>query len=531
MKKIHPNVTRKTVGLLLASSMVLAVPTMAQLVDRTTAPNAAAAGIAKSFADEVGAGRGDWSTPGSSSFIIARDPFRAIRRGRQLFQRKFTRAQGQGALFGDGAGNIHKDLAIGAGLADSCAACHGRPRGSAGAGGDVATRPDSRDAPHLFGLGLKEMLADEITADLRAARAAAIADAQHRGRDVTRALRSKGISYGTITAHPNGTVDTSQVDGVDLDLRIRPLFAHGGTISIREFVVGAWNAEMGMQAVDPELAMAAAGARITTPSGMVLDGSTDAIEPPRATSAADDPDGDGVSNEIPESLVDFMEFYLLNYFKAGAGEQTSRTATGRAIFKQVGCASCHVPTLTVNHDRRVADVETVFDPDRGIFNRLFATASARFTAVDDGSGFPTVKRPSGGAFVVRDIFTDFKRHDLGPAFHERDYDGTVRRKFLTTALWGVATTAPYGHDGRSVNLTEVILRHGGEAQAARDQFAELGPGEVRKLLDFLDSLVLFPPDDTASNLDQGDPAAPGFPQFKHGSIKLTVLFNDPADIE
>ena len=27
----------------------------------------------------------------------------------------------------------------------------------------MATRPDSRDAPHLFGLGLKEMLADEMT--------------------------------------------------------------------------------------------------------------------------------------------------------------------------------------------------------------------------------------------------------------------------------------------------------------------------------------------------------------------------------
>jgi hypothetical protein len=52
---------------------------------------------------------------------------------------------------------------IGAGLADSCATCHGRPRGSAGFGGNVVTRPDSRDAPHLFGAGLKEMLADEIS--------------------------------------------------------------------------------------------------------------------------------------------------------------------------------------------------------------------------------------------------------------------------------------------------------------------------------------------------------------------------------
>jgi di-heme oxidoreductase (putative peroxidase) len=522
---------RQTAAFLLGLSVIVAVPTMAQLVDRTTAPNVSGSGIAKSLVDEIGAGRGDSLTPGSSSYIIARDPFRAIRRGRQLFQRKFTRAQGQGPVFGDGAGNIHNDLAIGAGLSDSCASCHGRPRGSGGAGGDVATRPDSRDAPHLFGLGLKEMLADEITSDLRTIRLAAIAEAQQRGRDVARELRSKGISYGAITAHGSGSVDTSRVEGVDPDLRIRPLFAHGGTISIREFVVGAWNAEMGMQAVDPEVTMAAAGARITTPSGMVLDGARDAIEAPRAKDAADDPDDDGVSNEIPTSLVDFMEFYLLNYFKPALGEQTVRTATGRAIFKEIGCAACHVPNLTINHDRRVADVETVFNPEQGVFNRLFSTASGRFIETSDGSGHPTIKRPSAGSFVVRNIFTDFKRHDLGPAFHERNYDGTMRTSFLTTALWGVGSTAPYGHDGRSMNLTEVILRHGGEAQAARHQFAELDPGEARKLLEFLESLVLFPPDDTASNLDPADPSAAGFPQFKHGSIKLTVLFNDPADIE
>ena len=44
-------------------------------------------------------------------------------------------------------------------------------------------------------------------------------------------------------------------------------------------------------------------------------------------------------------------------------------------------------------------------------------------------------------------------------------------------------------------------------------------------------LVLFPPDDTASNLDPGNPAAPGFPQVAHGSIKLGTLFNDPSDRE
>ena len=74
---------------------------------------------------------------------------------------------------------------------------------------------------------------------------------------------------------------------------------------------------------------------------------------------------------------------------------------------------------------------------------------------------------------------------------------------MTTPLWGVGTTAPYGHDGRSINLNEVILRHGGEAQRARDAFAGFGFAAGR-VLDFLNSLVLFPPDDTASNLNPGD---------------------------
>jgi hypothetical protein len=53
----------------------------------------------------------------------------------------------------------------------------------------------------------------------------------------------------------------------------------------------------------------------------------------------------------------------------------------------------------------------------------------------------------------------------------------------------------------------------------------------RAVLDFLQSLILFPPDDTASNLDPGDPSTPNFPQYGHGSIKLTVLFNDPTNKE
>ena len=64
----------------------------------------------------------------------------------------------------------------------------------------------------------------------------------------------------------------------------------------------------------------------------------------------------------------------------------------------------------------------------------------------------------------------------------------------------------------------VIRRHGGEAQASREAFTRLPDGQQGAVLRFLASLVLFPPDDTASNLDPN-------------SISLRELFNDVSEPE
>jgi len=258
---------------------------------------------------------------------------------------------------------------------------------------------------------------------------------------------------------------------------------------------------------------------------MVLDGTQDKISPPPA------PDAVSGQYEIDPAIVDHLEFYLLNYFKPGVGKQDTATALGRSVFNRIGCNSCHMSDLQINRDRRVADLETVYDPVRGNFNNLFATATALINSLDDGSGYPPLKVPQDNPFVVKNIFTDFKRHDLGPNFYERNYDGTLQKVFLTRPLWGVGSTGPYGHDGRSMSLDDVILRHGGESQASRDAYAKLPGPESDALQKFLNSLILFPPDDTASTLDPGNRSAPNFPQFGHGSIKLTVLFNDPTDPE
>jgi hypothetical protein len=513
--------------------LALALGARAQLTDLTQTPNAAGAGIHKSLVEEIGAGRGDLYTPQSSIFLINRDPFRAVARGRQLFQRKFTGAQGIGPRRNDGVGDIAADPAIGAGLSDSCAACHGRPQGSAGSGGDVFTRPESRDSPHLFGLGLVEMLADEITAELRELVAQGLQQAVSTQRPVQVPLRAKNIGYGQVIAHPDGSLDTSDLLGVDSDLRVKPFFAQGGAFAIRDFLVGALHAEMGLQAIDPDLLAASLGQDVTTPAGMRLSGSLDAFGAPPAASADADPDQDGVASEVPTSLVDYLEFYLLNYFPPGLDEQTDAARKGLRTLNAIGCTGCHVQDLTLEQDRRIASVQAAYDPlqANGVFSHLFAIATPLHGTQDDGSGFPPLKPALGVPVLVRNIFADFRRHDLGAAFHERNFDGSLQTAFMTEPLWGVGSTAPYGHDGRSATLEDVILRHGGEAQPARDKYAELAKAKQREVLEYLNTLVLFSPPYTASNLAPAHPADPQFPIVGAGSIDLSVLFVDPGDKE
>ena len=78
----------------------------------------------------------------------------------------------------------------------------------------------------------------------------------------------------------------------------------------------------------------------------------------------------------------------------------------------------------------------------------------------------------------------------------------------------------------------MILRHGGEAQAARDAFAALGDGAAAQVLDVPQLARAVPAGrHRVEPRSRATAAPPGFPQFGHGSIKLPVLFNDPSDLE
>jgi hypothetical protein len=73
------------------------------------------------------------------------------------------------------------------------------------------------------------------------------------------------------------------------------------------------------------------------------------------------------------------------------------------------------------------------------------------------------------------------------------------------------------------------MRREARTRASRDRFARLPELERREILDFLGTLVLFPPDDTASNLNPGDRAGNPQDPAGHGTINLGALFQIPEE--
>jgi hypothetical protein len=204
----------------------------------------------------------DLVAAGQSSEAFAR----AFELGDELFETRFNSLDGVGANVGqhlrfsrvpradlDGPGEwaTHQPLRATGPNAQTCNDCHNQPvaDGAGGASANVHRDPlhsgamgsfITRNAPHLFGLGALQRLAEEMTAGLQGIREQARATACATGMPQSRALAAKGVSYGTITATPNATpcsavVDTSAVAGVDATLVVKPFQWKGSTATLRDF--------------------------------------------------------------------------------------------------------------------------------------------------------------------------------------------------------------------------------------------------------------------------------------------------------
>jgi CxxC motif-containing protein (DUF1111 family) len=185
---------------------------------------------------------------------------------------------------------------------------------------------------------------------------------------------------------------------------------------------------------------------------------------------------------------------------------------GEQVFKAIGCATCHVPSLTIDlpifsEPSQVATHrDSIFpagkDPvELGVNPKVPVTFD--LTADQPDNQIPFQGRTvllgsferSNGRAVVR-LFGDLKRHRMGSGLAESiDEVGTGADVFLTENLWGLGDTAPYLHDGRATTITEAILEHGGEAADARSAFERLKLAAQQDLIAFLGNLVLFKKED------------------------------------
>jgi hypothetical protein len=106
-----------------------------------------------------------------------------------------------------------------------------------------------------------------------------------------------------------------------------------------------------------------------------------------------------------------------------------------------------------------------------------------------------------GGFLVEGIFTDLLHHDMGPDFKEDDFGGNQNTLWRTAPLWGVGSGFPWGHDGQSLSLDDVIRRHGGEAKSSRRMYERSTPFVRKFLLDFLEKLVLYDIETLPADID------------------------------
>lgn len=374
--------------------------------------------------------------------------------------------------------------------ANACSSCHNQPL-VGGAGDFVAnvfvsegfqlsdfdsTDPqfsNERNTNHLFGAGLIELLAREMSQDLALLRSTGLKKARSTGNPVTVELITKGVNFGKLDIQPDGVVDTRKLEGIDTDLVIKPFSQKGVITSLRQFTVNALNHHHGIQATERF------GARWT---------------------GTNDFDEDSVSNEINDADISALVLWQASrkppVVKQDLPQSWADAASrGSQLFDNLNCVECH---------RRNLPLESIQFDDPGpldaagtlrqgeLGSKLNATYNLALM-----NWAATLEKDSKGRLLVP-VFGDLKRHiiadsqidTLGNELLSQRF--VERNVFMTSELWGIGSTAPYGHRGDLTTLDEVIAAHGGDARMARDAWVKLDESAKSDITAFLKTLVLAP---------------------------------------
>ncbi|MFT5459709.1 MAG: CxxC motif-containing protein (DUF1111 family) [Myxococcota bacterium] len=179
--------------------------------------------------------------------------------------------------------------------------------------------------------------------------------------------------------------------------------------------------------------------------------------------------GNDAGPELDDDHLDHLTRYVaLLGVRARRDLDDADALRGEALFDDIGCAACHVPTVTTTPHHPLAELRS-----------------------------QTIHP-----------YTDLLLHDLGPGLADDLGEGEATgAEWRTAPLWGIGLGpcvtggvlgpiqsqvcephASYLHDGRARTLTEAIRWHGGEAEASSDAFVALTDDDQAAVLRFLDTL-------------------------------------------
>jgi cytochrome c peroxidase len=461
--------------------------------------------------------------------------------GQRLFNAVWTIEEGGGRPLTKGTGAKLSDPSsplefprnfnrISAPDSNSCAGCHNLPFGIAGGGGDIVanvfvlgqrfdfatfdgtdmtptrgemdeaglpirlqTIANSRATLGMFGSGYIEMLARQITEDLQAIR-------NGTPPGGSRALTSKGISFGAIARAPNGTWITAGVQGIAApslatsgpanppSLIIRPFHQAGNVVSIRQFSNNAFNHHHGIQSTE-------------------------------RFGIDTDPDGDGVMNEMTRADVTAVSIFQATMTVPGRvipndPEIEAAVLVGEKRFASLGCTTCHIPALPLDRQGWIFTEPNPFNPANPPNLLVGQAPTLAVDLTSDELPSPRLK-PSHGVVMVP-AYTDLKLHDIttglpgDPNIEALDMNQPAgspgffagNAKFLTRKLWGTANEPPFFHHGMFTTLRQAVKAHDGEAKSTRVAFEAMSQYEQDCVIEFLKTLQVLPPGTRALVVDE-----------------------------
>jgi hypothetical protein len=452
--------------------------------------------------------------------------------GRQLFSAAWTDQDGGGRPLSKGNGQPLADRSqplvkarafnrLSGPDANACSGCHVGPYQAAGGGGDFVanafvmadrfdfvtfargdTKPtrgavdeggrpatlqsvgNSRLTPGLWGAGFLEMLARQMSGELRRIR-----DSLQPGE--SKRLVSKGVSFGSLSRRVDGTWIVDLVEGLPRQsvalrgpgakpsLLIYPWRQSGSVVSLRDITNTSFNQHHGMQSTE-------------------------------RFGVGTDPDGDGIVNELTRADITAVTLWQATLPVPGRVipnlPDAERTLNiGERLFAEMRCSSCHVPALPLASKGWVYSEPNPYNASRTLAGEDGARLHVDLTM--DALPQPRLHLQAVDLGMLPvPAYTDFKLHDItDPADSEAaeplDINEPPRspaflrgnRKFLTRRLWAIGNQSSYFHHGLFTSLKQAVLAHAGEALQSRLAFQRATKEEQDSVLEFLRSLQVLPP--------------------------------------